>query len=166
MTIHSSNKGLVLAIHPIMRGFGWVLFESPLSAVDWGIAFAKGSRTERLLKRFDRLLARYEPSVLVFEELSATRRAGVSGRACTSMEHLARLRGIEIHRLRHSAIQAVFASVGARTRYEIAEVIRQQIDAFSHRMPRKRTLLVREDPKQALFDAAAAAITYFAVSRP
>jgi hypothetical protein len=158
------NKGLVLAIHPTARGFGWVLFESPLAPVDWGIAFAKRGRNERLFKRFERLLSRYEPSVLVLEEFErgTTLRAGITERLCQTMMHLARLRGMEVHAFRRSAIRAVFATVGARTRYEIAEIVRQQIDAFSHRMPRRRTLLTRPDPKQSLFDAAAVAVTYFA----
>lgn len=160
----TAHKGLVLAVHPTMRGFGWVLFESPLSPVDWGIAFAKPKRGERLLKRFERLLARYEPSVLVMEEIGRARRNGMAERLCTTMEYLARDRGMDMQIFRQRAVQAVFAQAGAKTRYEIAEVIRQQIPALSHRMPRKRTLTVRRDPKQSLFDAAALAMTYFAVS--
>jgi hypothetical protein len=159
------HKGLVLAVHPTARGFGWVLFEAPLVPVDWGIAFARQGRNERLMKRFDRLLSRYEPSVLVMEEFekSLSRRAGITERLCRSMIHNAKCRGMDTHTFRLSVIRSVFATAGASTRYEIAEIVRQQIAAFSHRMPRKRTLLVREDPKQSLFDAAAAALTYFAV---
>lgn len=155
------HKELVLSAHPTSRGFGWVVFESPLAPVDWGIAFAKKERNERLMKRFMRLLDRYQPSVLVLEHFED--RDGASLRLCRMMQHAAKCRAMDVPIFRRSAIQAVFGSVGAKTRYEIAEVIRTQIDAFSHQMPRKRTLIVNADPKQAMFDAAALAITYFAV---
>jgi len=163
MSAASRYKGLVLAAHPTSRGFGWVIFEGPLAPVDWGIAFAKRARNQRLFKRFERLLQRYEPAVLALEHFE--NRTGASHRLCRMMKHIAECRGMETQVFTRPAIQAVFGSVGAKTRYEIAEVIRTQIDAFSHRMPRKRTLIVNADPKQALFDAAALALTYFSVSR-
>jgi hypothetical protein len=161
MTATPIDKGLVLAVHPTTRGFGWILFEGPLAPVDWGIAFGRKGN-ERLVKRYQRLLSRYEPSVLVLEEFdSGNTRAERLNRL---MVHMAKCQNMEVQPFKRSAVQAVFGTVGARTRYEIAEVIRQQIAAFSHRMPRKRSLLVPKDPKQALFDAAAVATTYFAVT--
>jgi hypothetical protein len=158
-------KGLVLAVHPTSRGFGWVLFESPLSPIDWGNASAKKGRNARLSARFERLLNRYEPSALVLEEFE-----GRDGRAeriqqlCRQFIHLAACRGMETPVYRRNAIRTVFASVGASTRYEIAQVIAQQVDALSHRLPRKRKPWESEDPRQSLFDAAALAMTYFAVT--
>lgn len=161
------QKGLVLAVHPTSRGFGWVLFESALSPVDWGIASAKEGRNEKLLRRFERLLNRYEPSVLVLEEFegNSARRVDRIQRLCRAMVHVGACRGMDTPVYSRVLIQTVFSSVGARTRYEIAEVIRQQVDALSHRMPRKRKPWVSEDPRQSLFDAAALAMAYFAMNR-
>lgn len=159
-------KGLVLAIHPTSRGFGWVLFESPLSPVDWGIASAKVGRNERLLKRFGRLLSHYEPAVLVLEEFegNGTRRNDRIQRLCREMIHIAASKGMDTPVYRRSHIQICFGSVGAVTRYEIAEVIRQHVDAFSHRMPNKRNRWDSEDARQSLFNAAALALTHFAMN--
>jgi len=60
MTDHY-KPGLVLAVHPTSRGFGWVLFENPLAPVDWGLATVKAKRSARCLARFEKLLNRYEP---------------------------------------------------------------------------------------------------------
>lgn len=160
-------KGLVLAVHPTSRGFGWVLFESPLSAVDWGIASAKQGRNARLLARFSRLLDRYEPAVVVLEEFeSPSARAERIRMLCRSMVHLASCKGADTPVYRRNVVRTVFASVGAVSRYDIAQIIAQHIDAFSHRMPKKRKPWDSEDPRQSLFDAAALAITYFTVSGP
>jgi len=161
-------KGLVMAVHPTTRGFGWVVFEAPFSPVDWGIASARTSRNEKLLRRFERLLKRYEPDTVVLEEFegNGTRRVDRVQRLCRSIVHLAAGRGADTPIYRRTVVQTVFASAGAVTRYEIAEVIRQQIDAFSHRMPRKRRPWNCMDPRQSLFDAAALALTYFALAAP
>jgi hypothetical protein len=159
-------KGLVLAVHPTSRGFGWVLFESPLSPVDWGIASAKQGRNARLLARFERLLNRYEPAVLVLEEFegSTVRRVDRIQSLCRSMIHLAACKGMDTPVYSRAAIRTVFASIGAGTRYEIALAIAQRIDAFNHRLPRFRKPWLAEDPRQSLFDAAALALTYFAIA--
>ena len=156
-----TDKGLILAVHPTTRGFGWILFEGPLAPVDWGIAFARKGN-ERLVKRFERLLSRYEPSVLVLEEFDGG--DSRAERLSRLMVHMAQCQNMEVQVFKRSVVQAVFGTVGARTRFEIAEAIRQQIAAFGHRMPRKRSITVSRDPKQALFDAAAVALTYFAVA--
>lgn len=163
MTRRKQNKGLVLAVHPTARGFGWVLFEAPLSPVDWGMVFATPGRNERLLNRFERLLQRYEPSVLVLEafESGVACRADRIQRLCRSLIHLAACRGMDTPVYSKAVVRTCFASVGAVTRYEIAEVIRQQIDAFKHKPLRKRRTWDNLDSRQSLFDAAALAMTYF-----
>jgi hypothetical protein len=164
---NANYKGLVLAVHPTAKGFGWVLFEGSLSPVDWGMASAKAGRNARLSTRFERLLKHYEPAVLVLEEFEGRdARPDRIQRLCRQFIHLAACRGMETPIYRRNAIRTVFASIGASSRYEIAQVIAQQIDALSHRMPRKRKRWNSEDRRQSLFDAAALAMTYFAVSGP
>jgi len=157
------EKGLVLAVHPTTRGFGWVLFEGSMSAVDWGIASSKRASNARLLARFERLLRRYEPAALVLEEFEGqTRKVDRIQRLCRGMVHLAACAGMETPAYHRRVIRTVFASVGASTRYEIAQAIAQRIDALSHRMPRCRRVWEKPDHRQSLFDAAALAVTYFA----
>jgi Holliday junction resolvasome RuvABC endonuclease subunit len=160
----TSYKGLVLAVHPTARGFGWMLFESPLAPVDWGIASSKRMSNARLAARFERLLKRYEPAVLILEEFETNTRAGRIQMLCRTMIHLAACRGMDTPVYRLNAVRTVFASVGAVTRYEIAQVIAQHLDAISHRMPRRRRAWENADPRQSLFDAAALALTYFALT--
>ena len=165
-TAPTYQLGLVFAVHPTAKGFGWVLFESPLSPIDWGLASARTGRNARLLARFERLLKRYEPAVLILEAYEG-RAAGRSDRIkdlCQSMQHLAACQGIETRVYERSAIRLCFASTGAHTRYEIALTIAQRIDALSHRLPRKRSSWMNGDPRQSLFDAAALAVTYFAAT--
>ena len=159
------KQGLVLAIHPTSRGFGWVLFESPLVPVDWGLASVKAKRSIRALARFERLLDRYQPKVVVFEEFDEhpARRANRIQELCRRMVALASGRGLYTPIYSREAIRECFESSGARTRHDIALSIAEQIEVFRRRLPRERKRWDGEDVRQSLFDAVALALTYFAV---
>lgn len=160
------KPGLVLAIHPTSRGFGWVLFETPLAPVDWGLASAKAKRSARCLARFERLLDRYQPKVVAFEEFDEhpARRANRIQELCRQMIKLASKRGIYTPIYSRDTIRECFESSGAKTRHDIALSIAEQIEVFRRRLPRARKRWDSEDVRQSLFDAVALALTYFAVS--
>jgi hypothetical protein len=154
---------LVLAVHPTARGFGWVVFEGPLAPYDWGIASAKPGRNARLTTRFERLLERYSPAVLVLEDFERRERAERIKYLCRWMIHLAHCRGMATPVYSIAVVRTCFASTGARTRHEIALAVSQYLSAFSHRLPQKRKAWSNEDPRQSLFDAAALAMTHYAI---
>ncbi len=160
------RQGLVLAVHPTSRGFGWALFESPLIPVDWGLASVKVKRSARSLARFERLLNRYEPKVVVFEQFNEypARRANRIQELCRQMIVLAGSRGIHTPIFSRETIRECFESSGARTRRDIALSIASQIEVFRRRLPRERKRWDSEDVRQSLFDAVALALTYFAVT--
>jgi hypothetical protein len=161
------KQGLVLAVHPTSRGFGWVLFESPLAPVDWGLASVKAKRSARSLARFERLLNRYEPKVVVFEQFSEhpARRANRIQELCRQMIALAGKRGIYTPIYSRETIRECFERSGAITRRDIALSIGEQIEVFRRRLPRERKRWGEsEDVRQSLFDSVALALTYFAVN--
>ena len=159
----SHYTGLVLAVHPTTRGFGWVLFENPHTPVAWAVVHARAGREQQLLSRFERLLDRYEPAVCVLEayEDGASRRSPRIQELCRAMVHETALRAIDTPIFDREAIGAAFASAKATTRAEIAAVIAERIKAFSYRLPPKRKLGNSDDARQCLFDAAALALTFF-----
>jgi Holliday junction resolvasome RuvABC endonuclease subunit len=161
-----ARQGLVLAVHPTSRGFGWVIFENALSPVDWGLATVKARRTTRSLARFERLLNRYEPVTVVFEQFSEkpAKRADRIRELCEEMIALASTRDIDTPIYDRDTIRHCFKATGARTRREVALSIAEQIEAFRHRLPRKRKRWNSEDVRQSLFDAVALVLTHFAVT--
>lgn len=159
---------LVLAVHPTMRGFGWALLESPSSPLDWGMVSAKTGRSIRLAARFERLLTRYQPSVVVFEEFESghAKRSEHVRFLCRNFIHLAHCHGAQTHVFSRAAVRGCFSTIGAKTRFEIAQAIAQRIDVFKRWLPRRRLTWMPQDERQGLFDAVALALTYFAVSTP
>jgi Holliday junction resolvasome RuvABC endonuclease subunit len=164
MTKHKHE--LVLAVHPTSRGFGWVLFENPLMPVDWGLATVKAKRSAQSLARFEKLLNRYEPKVVVFEQFGEepARRANRIQELCRQMISLAGARGLNTPIYSRETIRQCFESSGAKTRRDIAVSIAERITVFRKRLPRERRRWDSEDVRQSLFDAVALALTHFAVS--
>jgi Holliday junction resolvasome RuvABC endonuclease subunit len=156
--------GLVFAVHPTTRGFAWVLFESATLPVAWSMVHAGAGRNEHLTSRLARLLDRYEPDAFVIEafEGRGTQRSARIQQLYRSMLREADGRGIATTIFEHDEVEMAFSRFGATSRSEIARVIAQQVDAFSHRLPKKRVLGNSEDARCSLFDAAALALTYFA----
>ncbi|HTQ12528.1 MAG TPA: hypothetical protein VMH86_01530 [Rhizomicrobium sp.] len=141
------------------------MFENPHEPVDWGIVSARANRHQKLLPRFERLLKKHEPDVLVVEEFEG----GAAGRderiqaLCREFLHQARLHGLHTSVFSRDVIAARFKKEPAATRHEIAEAVAAVLPQIDHRKPRKRKAWQPIDPRQSLFDAAALALTYYAL---
>jgi hypothetical protein len=156
-------RDLVFAVHATAFGFGWVLFEGPRSPLDWGIVSARIKREGKLFARFERILNRYEPSVLVMEAFEG-REAQRSDRIQTiyrELTHRAQLRDMHTPVYGRDVVSAFFGKDGIANRYDIAREVIERIPALAPRIPRTRKAWDSEDPRQSLFDAAALALTYF-----
>jgi hypothetical protein len=155
---------VVLAVHPTSRGYGWVLFERE-EPKDWGIASTHCKKNALSLRRFIRLMRKYEPDTLLLEafEDKATPQDSRAKLLCREIVHLAKAHGIDVKIYPRAMIQSAFAVSGASTRHEIAESVKARLADFAHRMPKKRKPWESADRRQALFDAAAVALTHFAL---
>lgn len=167
-TTISPRRGLVIAIHPTSRGFGWVLFEAPGAIAAWGVADVSRFGTDKnrnALSRIARLLERYSPAVLVLEDFEhkPARRGARIKRLCRAVLRLAGHQGLEVRVYPRAAVNACFKSVGAKTRHEIAQAVALHVDALRHVLPARRKVWDSEHPRMGLFQAAALAITYFAL---
>lgn len=163
MTGHTP-RALVLAIQLFHRGFAYVLFEGPESPFDWGTKEIKHKdKNTGTLVEAKRLIDRYRPEVLVMSADAGTpsRRTARIRKVSRMLAHLAAAEYLDVHRCSKSDVKACFASVGARTKQEIAKAIATQIPAFAHRLPRVRRDWMGGDSRQSLFNAAALALTYY-----
>jgi Holliday junction resolvasome RuvABC endonuclease subunit len=156
----------ILAVVPTPHGFSFVLFEGPEAPFDWGTKDIRGKqKNAKTLDGVKAILCRYHPEGLILESTRhGTRRTARIRRLLCMLAHLADTEGITVARYTREDIRACFSSVGAKTKYEIAKAIANQIPAFMHRLPPIRKIWMSEDPRQSLFDAAALGISHY-VSR-
>lgn len=125
--------------------------------------FAQRDKNEKCLHRVDQMLTRLLPHTLVLEEFErgASSKVDRITRLCRGIVSMAVARGVEVAVYARSEVQACFASVGARSRHEIAEAIVRNIEALRHKLPPKRKPWQSEDRRMALFAAAALVLTHY-----
>jgi len=160
----SPRLGFIIGVHPTSRGFGWIVFEGPFAPHDWGNALARrGDKNSKCLAYIEKLVARYEPEAIVLEAFEKRRSARADriahlGRAITAF---AADRGIEVAIFSRGEVKTCFASVGAVSRQQIAEAISRSLPALAHRIPKPRRPWESDNPRMALFSAAALVLTYY-----
>jgi len=157
------KRDIVLAVHPSATGMGWTAFEGPLSVYDWGVFTAKIDKNAKCLAKLDKLLRRFEPQALILEvfDTRSLKRACRVRRLCREMIELAALRGAHVELYGRDEIAAGFSHVGAATRRDIAAAVTSVVEGFEHRLPPPRRAWMSEDPRMALFNAAALALTHY-----
>ncbi len=158
------HRSLILGLHPTARGFGWAAFESPVSVFDAGLCTHKGSRKNaKCLDRFGQVVKRLKPETLVLESFDkqSTRRSARIRKLCLSIVSLAAERGLEVVVYKRGDVHSAFATVGARTRDEIAEAVVRSQPALKVHFPGRRKTSDSEDKRLSIFCAAALVITHF-----
>lgn len=161
------NTQYVLGLHPSSRGFGWILFEGPLSPFDWGAVDIRFNRNARALARIEEIMDKYQPEILALEafEGEEAHRSGRIRKLYRGIIRRAEARRIVVCIYSRPQIRAAFTGTGAQTREEIAAVIAEHIEALRPKLPKRRKIWIGEHPNIALFCAAACALTFYATER-
>lgn len=161
------SDNLVLAIHPCHDGFGWMVFDGPLSPVDWQVSAVgkkrKGAdKNKRSLGRAEQVFEQFQPTVLVLEAFDETSKRHKRIQAlCRSIVAAATMRRIGVRIIPRSEIRSCFASTDG-TRYAIAKTVAAYLPHIGYLLPRKRKPWESEPEVMALFNAAALLIAHYA----
>jgi hypothetical protein len=151
----------VLAVHPTWSGFGWAVFDETGVLVEWGMASAKEGRKLRLVSRFERLLGRFEPPVLVIEAYEgAHERAYRMRKLYRAFVRAATGMGVETVIYDRGEVAAALGFPPWINRHDTALKIAKRLAELSHLVPRRQALGASEDPRRSLFAAAALALAY------
>ena len=157
-------KGPLMGLHLTARGFGWVVFENANMPLDWGTAEIKsGNKNATTRARFDALLARYRPTLLVLEDSAAdgSKRKDRIQRLSASIGKAARRKGTVVEVYSRGDIRAALGQEPDATRYETAQLIADRMHVLAPRLPAKRRIWESEHPNLSLFTAAASALAWF-----
>lgn len=151
----------VLAVDPIRRGFGFVVLEGAACLVDWGVKEARGSDRSRILKQLVGLFDRYQPDLLLVEDLSNSRRGERAKGLVAQASRLATARRLRVRMITQRKARALFVRAGASTKHAAATVVAEHFPELQPHLPPKRKPWMTEDARMAIFDAAALGLGYF-----
>lgn len=159
-----TRYGFVVAIYPNSRGLAFVVFESAMSVVDWGVRGARYKHSHgRYLTAIADLLERYQPAVLVLQDMSSsgTHRAQRIQNLNEAIMEFAEGSGIPVRSYSRELVRETFALPGRSTKETIAQAIAKHVPAFERHVPPPRKPWTSEHARMGLFDAAALALTFF-----
>jgi hypothetical protein len=154
----------VLAVYFNTRGFTFVLFESSLSPVDWGVKEVRRPRRHaKSVARLNAILDRCAPDIVVIQDTSSqgTRRAVRIIKLNLAVAALAREREIPVYAYSRTEVLDVFGHLGVSNKQTIAEFVAKHVPVFERYVPRPRKPWKSEDPRMGIFDAAALGLLFF-----
>ena len=161
---HRKQPVLVLAIHPMTNGFGYVLMSSPLTPVDFGIrSIRRKEKNAKCLEAIAALIEAHHPDAIVLEDPTAhgSHRQPRIRRLVRAVATYAQDQVFDVSVFSRSTVRECFESFAARTRYEIAVSIARRITAFERFLPPPRKGWNSEHSNMSIFAAAALALTYY-----
>jgi hypothetical protein len=168
MTPPTNKQIRVLAIAPCVQGIGFVLFNGPRLPVDWGIKWTREAKNRKGVACTVALLGRYRPDVLVLEDHrgAGSRRARRIEALLDAIAAAAGNRHIKVLRYSRARVRNVFAPGMTPTKHQIAKAIAEAIPELAVRYPGARKIWLPEHPNMSIFDAAALAVTHYALTAP
>ena len=168
MQVEDGGQHYVLALYASTQGMAYMLFEGPLSLVDWGKTAGAGqTKNDKCLDVAKHLIERYVPDVIVLEDTSrrSSKRSVRIRMLNRALASLGTVHGVDVHRYGPKDVRTTFDSLGAMTKHERAKAVITLLPALSHRLPPKRKAWMSEDPRMAIFEAASLGLTYYRQKR-
>ena len=154
----------VLSIYPAVRGFAFVLFDSPEKIMDWGRReIGKDVTGAKAADAIIDLLRRNRPDIVVIGDVDERRSVPAMRlkRIYKVIQKPIAEVGAEVAVVSRRNVRLAFAQFGALTKQDIANVIAEKVEALSTRVPRPRKAWMGEDHRMSVFDAASRALAYY-----
>ena len=160
---NSNPDARQLALEVRSQRWAFVVFQGS-TLLDLGVRNVPQRPSEKRagIRRLVFLLQLYVPSVVVVRRTRRTREESSKRAAQTFVrirEEIER-RSIPFISLDRTHVRNVFASLGCRTKHEIAATVAERFPELRPRLPRPRKPWDKERKRVAIFDAIATAIAF------
>lgn len=153
------RKPKTIGVDPQTKGFSFAILEGEEALIDWGSIHLNDKKSDHeLLLRLGTLLDRYEPSLMVLEDLRGSPRGPRARRRVKRIREEAQRRGIAVRAASWSTVRSLFAPA-LPTTYEVCLGVAKWFPELAPRLPRPRRPWETEDERVHLFRAAALALS-------
>lgn len=164
--MHPPHKPRILAIDLRPQRFGYAISEGPTRLLDWGAAQYRpggdvGAASAR--KSAEKLIAIFEPAVIVFRKVRGKTMATSSGvqPILATIRQLASTHRVPMYPMSRTEVRAAFRLRGVRTKYQIACALAAMMPELLWRLPPERLFYESEPSAMMIFDAVALGFTYW-----
>jgi hypothetical protein len=156
------EHGVIIAIAPTSRGFGFAVFGAPARLLDWGVKEARSDKNRLATQKVGRMIRDIKPAVVVIENWvhASCRRSARVRTLLVDVAVLASKSGSTAMVYSRHHVRQAFGKSG-KSKDAIAAAIAAQLPALRPWLPPKRRIWESEHHSMAIFEAAALAMTHF-----
>ena len=154
----------MLAFDANAIGLGYAVLEGPNRLLDWGMTRIRMRYSQRCIERVRSLIERYEPELIVVEDVHNGFVKGQKARdLIKSAVKIAKQTRVPVREISAHHVFDVFSSSAAFNKDQIAMVIGSRFPGLSYRLPNPRKYQGEGEQywKMSIFDAVALVITFF-----
>lgn len=163
------NSHVVLAIFANGRGFGLAVMKDALNLIDAYMVTLKCRPmvNKKLLEKLKEKLDYYRPDVVILEEPTGygSRKGKRVHKFIDAVREYTESVGLKVSSYSRNDIRFVFSNFNASSKFEIANVICENIPELEKRRPEKRKYYQSEQYAMSIFDAVSLAITHYYQSK-
>ena len=157
------GEEFILSLYFNSLGFGFVLMKNPLEVIEKGMISISPIDNTVVLQKVKHLIRKLKPERIIIEDFRGTY-SNKSQRVIEvlrAIQKYSKQKGFALSSYSREQIRLVFSNWHAETRYEIAEIISRNIEAFTNLMFDKPKYPKTEHFRSAQFDAASLGITHY-----
>jgi hypothetical protein len=159
------NHFRILSIAPSTMGIGFAVLEGRDTLVNWGVKAVQGKEKKNVksLARVESLLVRYQPDVLVLEDVAAkgSLRYPRIRKLVPQIVKLAAIRKMKAKLFSREQVMQTFLPDGQETKHALAKIIAEHFpEQLGSKIPPKRKAWMHEHYQMGIFDAVALAVTF------
>lgn len=157
----------ILAIYFNTEGFAFTLMNNPLEVIEKGMVRVTPIDNNEIMTKLKRLVRKLKPERVVVEDYAG----GGSHKSERIIQLLGRIvrycknKDIPYSRYSREQIRCVFEIWHANTKYEIAQVIARNVEAYANLLFEKPKYPKTEHSRSVQFDAASIGITHYYVNQ-
>lgn len=159
----TEGQECILAIYFNSRGYGFTVMKNPLEVIEKGMKCITPVDNTEVLKKVRKLIRRIQPERIIIEDHQG-KGSNKSKRVIellNKIKQFAKQKDIPLSAYSREQIRLVFGNWHASTRYEIAEVIARNVDAYKNLLFDKPKYPSVEHFRSAQFDSASLGITHY-----
>ena len=162
-----ARKDVIVTIAPTSRGFGYAIFATPTSLVDWGVKETRRDKNRQARSKVEAMIQEVRPGAVVIENWfhESCRRSGRVRELLCEIAVVAHKGGATARVYSRRHIREAFGELG-KTKDTIAKAIADSLPALKPWLPPKRRIWESEHYSMAIFEAAALGVTHYRNSEP
>lgn len=157
----------VLALEPNTRGLGYVAFRLEGKPIDWGVHETRFAKNARCRLKARQLVKRFHPDVVIMENphVAGARRGERITSLLEQLTKQCRQDGVQVTRISRKTVLRRFSMFGVGSKDDVASAVAAMVPELATRLPKRRRVWESEHYSMAIFEAAALALTYYAIAQ-